>query len=130
MTDKITLAHNYIKDFVFCDICAGDGYPYEKVVFKSTGFRSEDGFAYKYTVNAFENPDRIHIHRSLRGHQQHQTSPDHDSHLKEHFDNESCEIWEDHYDHSDAMTFIDMLPELFPRYFKKNSFNKLKEFVN
>ncbi|HJT47967.1 MAG TPA: hypothetical protein VJ729_07265 [Nitrososphaeraceae archaeon] len=128
MADKITLCKPDIKDFVFCDICAADGYLYEKVVFKYTGFRSEDedGFAYKYAVSEFENPDRIHIHRSLRG-LQHHASPDHDSHLKEHF---ACEFWEDHYDHSDAITFIDMLPELFPRFFKKKSFNKLQEFVN
>jgi hypothetical protein len=50
MTDKNTLADYDIKGFVHCDICACDGYPYEKVVFRYTGFRSEDedGFAYKY----------------------------------------------------------------------------------
>ena|ERR687886_460634 len=87
MTDKITLSHNDIKGFVHCDICACDGYPYEKVVFRYTGFRSEDedGFAYKYTVNDYENPDRIHIHRSLIGLQQKNTSSDQpvlDSRLK------------------------------------------------
>jgi hypothetical protein len=132
MTDNIALVDNDIKGFVFCDICAFDGYPNEKVVFKCTGIRSEDedGFAYKYTVNEFVNPDRIHIHRSLRGLQQHHTSHDPDSHIKEHFDNESCEIWADYSGHRDAITFIDMLPELFPRFFKKNSFNKFQEFVN
>jgi hypothetical protein len=137
MTDKITLSHNDIKGFVHCDICACDGYPYEKVVFRYTGFRSEDedGFAYKYTVNDYENPDRIHIHRSLIGLQQKNTSSDQpvlDSRLKEQFDNESCGIWADFIgDHSfrDAITFIDILPELFPRVFK-NSINKSKEFVN
>jgi hypothetical protein len=89
MTDKITLAHYDIKDFVFCDICAYDGYPCEKVVFRYTGFRSEDedGFAYKYTVNEFENPDRIHVHRSF---QQKNTSTDQDSHIKEQFDSINC----------------------------------------
>jgi hypothetical protein len=42
MTDKITLADYDIKDFVFCDICAFNGYPYEKVIFRYIGFRSED----------------------------------------------------------------------------------------
>jgi hypothetical protein len=139
MTDKITLADYDIKDFVFCDICACDGYTYEKVVFKYAGFRSEDedGFAYKYTVNEFENPDRIHVHRSSRGTsylQQQKTldQPFLDNRLKEHFNNESCEIWKDFIgDHgfTDAITFIDMLPELFPRHFK-NSISKSKEFVN
>ena len=135
MTDKITLADYDIKDFVFCDICACDGYPYEKVVFKYAGFRSEDedGFAYKYTINEFENPDKIHIHRSYL--QQQNTSADQpilDNRLKEQFDNESCEIWADHIgDRSfrDAITFIDMLPELFPQIFKNNISNS-KEFVN
>jgi hypothetical protein len=138
MTDKITLLDNDIKGFVFFDICAFDGYPCEKVVFRYRGFRSEEeeGFAYKYTVNEFENPDRIHIHRSLKETsylQQKNTSanqPIIDSRLKEHFDNESCDIWADCIsDHSfrDAITFIDMLPELFPGIFKKNSFNKSQE---
>jgi hypothetical protein len=154
MTDSNTLADNNIKGFeryVFCDICAFDGYPCEKVVFRYTGFRpeDEDGFAYKYTINEFENPDRIHIHRSLKQisgssypcilYQQQNTSPDQpilDSRLKEHFDNESCNICADCItDHSfrDARTIIDMLPELFPRFFKNcssGSINKLQELVN
>lgn len=134
MTDKTTLVDNNIKGFLLCDICAADGYPYEKVVFIYAGFRSEDedGFAYRYTVNEFENLDRIHIHRSLRAIQQHYTSPDQsilNDRLKEHFTNESCEIWMDYSDHRDAITFIDMLPELFPGIFK-NSIKKSQEFVN
>jgi hypothetical protein len=151
MTDKITLADYNIKGFgryVFCDTCAFDGYPCEKVVFRYTGFRSEDedGFAYKYTVNEFENPDRIHIHRSLKQipyftynpYQQNNTSPDQhtlDSQLKEYFDNESCNICADCIsDHSfrDARTIIDLLSELFPRFFKNcsSSIAKLEELVN
>ena len=139
MTDSITLSESYIKDFVFCDICACDGYPCEKVVFVCTGFRSEDedGFAYKCNINEFENPDRTHIHRSLNTCTsylpQDEASADQsipDSRIKEHFDNESCDIWsgQARSDQSfrDAITFIDMLPELFPRVFK----NKSKEFVN
>jgi hypothetical protein len=151
MTDKIILADNNIKGFgryVFCDICAFDGYPCENVVFRYSGSRSEyeDGFAYKYTVNEFENPDRIHIHRSsnqISGtcylyspYQQQNTSHDQpvlDSRLKEHFDNESCKICTDcRTDHSfrDARTIIDLLPELFPGIFKNSSISKLHEFVN
>lgn len=131
MTDNNALEDDDIKDYVFCDVCSFHGYPYEKVVFRCTGFRSEDedGFAYKYDINEFENSDRIHIHRSggTSYLQQHHVSPDQDRNLKEQFDNESCEIWADYSDHSftDAITFIDMLPELFPRIF-----NKLQEFVN
>jgi hypothetical protein len=71
MTGSNILAGNNIKGFgrcVFCDMCALDGYPCEIVVFRYTGFRSEDEdrFDYKYTVNEFENPDRIHIHRSSK----------------------------------------------------------------
>jgi hypothetical protein len=153
MTDKIILADNNIKGFgryVFCDICAFDGYPCENVVFRYSGSRSEyeDGFAYKYTVNEFENPDRLHIHRSLKQtsgtshpyilNQQKNTSPDQHilSRLKEHFDNESCKIGTDcrtNHSFRDARTIIDMLPELFPRFFKNcssGSINKLQELVN
>src|SRR5215217_7269883 len=105
MTDGNTLVDNNIKGFgkyVLCDICAFDGYTNEKVVFIYTGFRSEDEdrFVYKYTVNEYENPDRIHIHTSLRGtsYLQKNTSADQsilNGRLKEQFDNESCDIWGD-----------------------------------
>jgi hypothetical protein len=163
MTDNSTLADNNIKDFdgqsryVLCDICTFDGYPYEKVLFRYIGFRSEDedGFAYKYTVNDFHNPDKIHIHRSSNQifgtsylcsqYQQKTTSPDRliaDSQLEEHFDNKSCSdrIFTDcRTDHSfsgsfeDAITIIDLLPQLFPSFFKNSSsggINKLQELVN
>jgi hypothetical protein len=133
MADKIILSDNDIKGFVFCDICAFDGYPYEKVVFKCTGFRSEDeeGFAYEYTVNAFENPDRIHVHRSF---QQKNTSTDQNSHIKEQFDSINCshcsfhrliptvcqdriciECGDDHSfrgNFAEVITSIDLIPEL------------------
>jgi hypothetical protein len=160
MTDKNTLADSNIKGFgrcVFCDICAFEGYPYEKVVFRYTGFRSEDedGFAYKYTINGFQSPHRIHIHRSSKqisgtsysysSYQQNKTSDQLlDTQLKEHqkgFDNKSCSdriCIECKTDHSfkgnfkDARTIIDLLPELFPEIFKNCSggITKLQEFVN
>ena len=58
MTDKNTLAGNNIKDFhdlqkyVYCDLCAMNGYANEKVIFQLKGLRSEnqDGFIYKFTT--------------------------------------------------------------------------------
>jgi hypothetical protein len=120
MTDNNALADDNIKGFgryVFCDICAFDACHNEKLVFQYTAFRSEgeDGFAYKYTVNEFQNPDRIHIHRSSKQ-----------------ISGTSCQY---RGNFEDAITFIDLLPELFPEIFKesrKSSIGtaKLQEFVN
>jgi hypothetical protein len=137
MTDKITLADNNIKSFVFYDICVLDVYPYEKVVFKHTGFRSEDedGFAYKYTVSDYENPDRIHTHRSLKQISVNQQDSQFilDEPLNEECDDRICSNCRADHSFRDVRTFIDMLPELFPGIFKNSSsdrINKLQELVN
>lgn len=61
MTDKNTLADNNIKDFhgsqkyVYCDLCAINGYASQKVIFQFEGLRSEnqDGFIYKFRVYGY-----------------------------------------------------------------------------
>jgi hypothetical protein len=71
MTDKDTLADNNIKDlhdspkYVYCDLCAMNGYANEKVSVEFEGFRSEyeDGFIYKFTVYDYYYPAREHIHK-------------------------------------------------------------------
>src|SRR5437764_13931489 len=70
MTDMNILTANNNKHFddpqeyVFCDICAYEGYPYEKIIYRFERLRSEqeEGFIYKTTIYDHDNRSRIHIH--------------------------------------------------------------------
>ena len=54
------------SEYCFCDICAFNGIPHEKVVFVIHGFRpeNEDGFVLKFTEYDFPiQKGKVHTHK-------------------------------------------------------------------
>jgi hypothetical protein len=74
MTDINILTANNNKHFddpqeyVFCNICAYEGYPYEKIIYRFERLRSEqeEGFIYETTIYDHDNRSRKHIHNPYR----------------------------------------------------------------
>jgi hypothetical protein len=63
-TDK----HFDAKDFIFCDQCAWNGFPNEKIVRLFHGLRPEyeDGFIYRYTEYDYDPLGKskiLHVHK-------------------------------------------------------------------
>jgi hypothetical protein len=57
---------NHDKEYSFCDVCAFNGYPHEKVVFVIHGFRTEneDGLAIKFTQYDYPlQNEKVHVHK-------------------------------------------------------------------
>jgi hypothetical protein len=72
MTTNITAEdidkHFDVKDYIFCDQCAWNGFPNEKIVRVHHGLKPEyeDGFIYNYTEYDYEPLGKsriIHVHK-------------------------------------------------------------------
>jgi hypothetical protein len=67
VTSNSSIFEDKIKSFAtYCDVCAFNGFPYEKVVYEYGGLRSEDeeGFIYNFTEYEYPLQKRVvHVHK-------------------------------------------------------------------
>jgi hypothetical protein len=66
-TESSNLNYSIADDYSYCDLCALNGHPNQKVVFEYEGLRPEDqdGFIYKFSVHEYplrEHHKRRHLH--------------------------------------------------------------------
>jgi hypothetical protein len=66
-TKSSNLNYSIAADYSYCDLCALNGHPNQKVVFEYEGLRPEDqdGFIYKFSVYEYpllEHLKRRHVH--------------------------------------------------------------------